>query len=130
MNRVIGFIDCGGVAVLVNGSASAAIVRCRPALAATPAQDASERVAELLRQAIVQNGIYGAVGVEQDAQRDLYVPEFAQTNVQRLAHHDQEDPPELDGKHTHVEDDHHPHEHEDELLARLDVPLEVVVYVE
>jgi hypothetical protein len=98
--------------------------------APTAAQDASERVAELPRQAVVQYGIDRAVHVEENAHSDLNVPVVAKRQRHELAGEREYDPPDFDGKHAAVENNDHPHEHEDELLARLDVPLQVSVHAE
>ena len=91
-----------------------------------------EACAELFRQTVVQQRINGAVGVEERAARNVYVPVGAQIDDARkpgsVCEKRQHERPDLERQQADVERDDHTHEHVDELSARLQVLLKIVVY--
>lgn len=106
----------------------AALSSPEPAGTATAAESKDEHVAEglseLLRHEVVEYGVDGAVGVEEEAHRDRDVPVLAQRDEHGdlgADEHEQQSP-DLERKEAHVEGDDDAHQHHDELLARLDVP--------
>lgn len=106
-------------------------VRCceRAAKARPKYEQALEAVAELLREEIVEYGISGTVGVEEDAHSDVDEPvvlEAERLVEARYAVAEQEQHvPDLEREEAYVERDENAHEHEDELTPLLDVLLQV-----